>query len=247
MRAASGYALITLACFLAGMAVAPCAQAQQADDEPVGWPLPKHERPGKAKSERRPLLPVAPAPQPTAADSAERVRRETGEELPADRSGSASSRLPAATAASESEVARTKRAEEKATVGELAPLEEVTLGAKPLVFAFAPDQYALSSDDVRQIERFAAGVRAASGIVDVVVWVTPPAGADEQVQRKALERAFARGLYLRALLREAGLPASRIDILATAQPAPQEKDMPSPSPAEGARIRLVSNFTTGVR
>ncbi len=247
MKTASGYGMMALACLLAGIAIAPCAQAQQADDEPVGWPLPKRERPGKPKSERTPLLPVAPVPQATASDSADRAPRKTEKGSALGEAESRSLRRPAATAASEPEVARTKRAEEKATVGELVPLKEVTLGAKPLVFAFAPDQYALSADDVRLIERFVAGVRAASGIVDVLVWVTPPAGADEQVRRKALERAFARGLYLRALLREAGLPASRIDILATAQPAPQEKDMPSPAPAEGARIRLVSNFMTGVR
>jgi len=247
VRTASGYGMAALACLLVGMiALAPRVQAQQTDDEPVGWPLPKSERPTKPRSERTPLLPVAPAPQVTAPTSADRASEAGKKRLPGGSEAQPSQR-PAATMTGEDVAASARRREETATGGELAPLNEVILGAKPLVFAFAPDQYVLSADDVRLIERFAAGVRAASGIVDVLVWVTPPAAADEQARRQALERAFARGLYLRALLREAGLPASRIDILATAQPAPQEKDMPSPAPAEGARIRLASNFMTGVR
>ncbi len=252
MRRESTWGMVALACLVA-IAAVPHAQAQQADDEPVGWPLPKSERSKKPKSDRRPLLPIASEPQasatsaPRTSAAADRSRRKPGELLPPTHAEAGSVRQPAAVAAGEGKAAPAKRSEEENALGELVPLDEVTLGTKPLVFAFAPDQYALSADDVRLIERFAAGVRAASGIVDVLVWVTPPARADEQARRKALERAFARGLYLRALLREAGLPAGRIDILATARPAPQEKDLPAPAPKEGARIRLVSDFMTGVR
>ena len=253
MRRSSAWGTVIALVGLLAMAAAPAARAQQADDEPVGWPLPKSERPKKPKSDRTPLLPVAPAPQASAsagsrtAEAAERSDARKEEGLPPASAEAGSVRQPAAGAAGATEVARERRSEEEATVGELVPLDEVTLGAKPLVFAFSPDQYALTADEVRLIERFAAGVRAASGIVDVLVWVMPPADADEQARRKALERAFARGLYLRALLREAGLPAARIDMLATARPAPREKDMPAPPPKEGARIRLVSDFMTGVR
>lgn len=215
------------------------APAQQAD-EPVGWPLPKPARSGP-KPERTPLLPVTPEPAARADE------------------GRAAGTVSAASAAAEPEAADadTARGPDRPAAAEtpgddealrsLVPLEQVTLGARPLVFSFAADRIALTADEVRLLERFASGVRSANGIIDVFVWVPPPADDDADARRAALERAFARGLYLRELLREAGIPAARIDILARLAQPPADKDMPSPPPAEGARIRLVSDFMTGVR
>lgn len=253
MRGRRGRGMVAALLCAVALALPPAARAQQADDEPVGWPLPKSERPKRQKSDRTPLLPVVPQPQSVAtgeggaSSAAGPAATEEEGSITRHEPGSESVPSSAASPSHRPALPAGRRAADDAAARELVPLREVTLGAKPLVFAFGPDQYALSADEVRLLERFAAGVRTATGIVDVLVWVTPPSGADEQARRKALERAFARGLYLRALLREAGLPAARIDILATARPAPREKNMPSPPPAEGARIRLVSNFMTGVR
>ncbi len=230
---------IAIAVIVAASATAAQAFAQQAD-EPVGWPLPKPEK-SAPKPERRPLLPVAPEPKAPAGGA------QPADETPAEPAAGGPGSAAAGAARVPDRPSEDRTPGDEETLRSLVPLEQVTLGARPLVFSFAPDQVALTADDVRLLERFASGVRSANGVIDVFVWVPPPAGENAEARRAALERAFARGLYLRELLREAGIPAARIDILAKLAPPPADKEMPSPPPAEGARIRLVSDFMTGVR
>ncbi len=224
------------------------------DDEPVGWPLAAPERP---KPDRRPLSPAVRAAPPTPHGRAADAGTEPAAATEAD-----TTQPPETTDGAERTGGAAPPAADEAPPGRtvahdplLAPLPSVVADAAPLVLRFATDEYAPTRDQVRLISRLATIHRIGQGRIDVLSWAAADSddggdgggegGEASEGRRAALERALARALAIRDLLRDEGIPLARIDATALIGPPPQEADIVRP-PREGVRIRIVPDLVAGV-